>query len=354
MDVRLPWSYHAENTSVTAFTGQSSGIRNSEVAVSATVGPGPPLAFLDGSLYLPPFPGNVSIPASPLLPVSTPPQTGLSLSEAQRSSPLSSLFTFRQRFKRAIDFKRGIKSSDPSFGAKWRTCAVVGNGGVLTGRKRGPEIDAHDAVIRLNNAPIQGSEADVGTHTTVSVMNGHIMKGCLSLSPDRCSCFPYGPSVPVIVYACVPGHRMDFVMCRRANPRSTIFDVDDGLKALVQAVTKEYSMDPHKVSAHAVRSWHLAHPAALHYSTGMLAVVLSLACCERVDLYGFGSAGGQHHYFPSAKQEVIPDHDYPAEMRFYQHLVEGNVSAIPLFGEYKFELPEVTFALVNPVNIPSV
>lgn len=42
---------------------------------------------------------------------------------------------------------------------------LVGNGPAVLGRGLGPQIDAHDFVIRFNNYKIDGHEADVGTRT---------------------------------------------------------------------------------------------------------------------------------------------------------------------------------------------
>eukprot|EP00899_Mesostigma_viride_P027250 jgi/Mesvir1/770/Mv17371-RA.2 len=48
-----------------------------------------------------------------------------------------------------------------------RSCAVVGSGASLLGLRQGPEIDAHELVIRVNVAPLAGYERDVGSRTTI-------------------------------------------------------------------------------------------------------------------------------------------------------------------------------------------
>ncbi|NXK51751.1 SIA4B sialyltransferase, partial [Chauna torquata] len=47
-----------------------------------------------------------------------------------------------------------------------RRCAVVGNSGNLRGSGYGHEIDGHDFVMRMNQAPTVGFEGDVGGRTT--------------------------------------------------------------------------------------------------------------------------------------------------------------------------------------------
>jgi len=50
-------------------------------------------------------------------------------------------------------------------------CAVVGSSGALLWERRGPEIDEHDVIIRLNKAPVRSFEASVGSSTTVRLVN---------------------------------------------------------------------------------------------------------------------------------------------------------------------------------------
>ena len=61
---------------------------------------------------------------------------------------------------------------DPSW--RYKTCAVVGNGGALLTTRHGKDIDAHDAVLRMNNAPVGGRFTDfVGSKTTFNMINFH-------------------------------------------------------------------------------------------------------------------------------------------------------------------------------------
>eukprot|EP00854_Cymbomonas_tetramitiformis_P000651 gene651-1083_t len=58
-------------------------------------------------------------------------------------------------------------------GVKFRgaSCAVVGNSGILKMTQYGAEIDAHDVVVRLNQAPTRGYEKHVGQKTNIRLLN---------------------------------------------------------------------------------------------------------------------------------------------------------------------------------------
>lgn len=57
----------------------------------------------------------------------------------------------------------------------YKTCAVVSSAGSMKGSRLGKEIDAHDAVLRFNAAPTTGFEVDVGSKTTLRLINSQVM-----------------------------------------------------------------------------------------------------------------------------------------------------------------------------------
>ena len=72
-----------------------------------------------------------------------------------------------------IDFPQAAVDMLPRADARWRfrSCAIVGNSGALLGSKYGSAIDAHDAVWRINYAPVHRWAEDVGTRTTFDLIN---------------------------------------------------------------------------------------------------------------------------------------------------------------------------------------
>ncbi|CAH2068551.1 unnamed protein product, partial [Iphiclides podalirius] len=57
----------------------------------------------------------------------------------------------------------------------FNTCAVVTSAGALLGSRLGEFIDSHDMVLRFNNAPTENYTDDVGSKTTIRVLNSQVV-----------------------------------------------------------------------------------------------------------------------------------------------------------------------------------
>eukprot|EP00899_Mesostigma_viride_P013084 jgi/Mesvir1/21777/Mv04175-RA.2 len=69
--------------------------------------------------------------------------------------------------KRLMHEQLMLPPVDPIMSLLGATCAVVGSSDHMLGCGAGSEIDGHDVVIRLNDAPTVGHERDVGSRTTL-------------------------------------------------------------------------------------------------------------------------------------------------------------------------------------------
>ncbi|XP_053212023.1 beta-galactoside alpha-2,6-sialyltransferase 2-like [Panonychus citri] len=54
------------------------------------------------------------------------------------------------------------------------TCALIANSGSLLKSSKGSEIDSHDVIIRFNDAPTIGYEMDVGSRTSIRIINSQV------------------------------------------------------------------------------------------------------------------------------------------------------------------------------------
>lgn len=64
-------------------------------------------------------------------------------------------------------------------------CAIIGNGGILLNSHCGRDIDTeYDYVIRANLAKLRGYTSDVGSKTTLMLMNGEATRQLFSLLTD--------------------------------------------------------------------------------------------------------------------------------------------------------------------------
>ncbi|KAM4879222.1 CMP-N-acetylneuraminate-poly-alpha-2,8-sialyltransferase isoform 2-T2 [Sylvia borin] len=82
--------------------------------------------------------------------------------------------------RRTLNISRDLHSLlpevSPMKNRRFKTCAVVGNSGILLKSGCGKEIDSHDFVIRCNLAPVVEFAADVGTKSDFITMNPSVVQ----------------------------------------------------------------------------------------------------------------------------------------------------------------------------------
>ena len=122
------------------------------------------------------------------------------------------------------------------------SCSLVTSSGHLTGSERGGEIDHTDCVIRMNDAPTQGYERDVGQRTTVRVVAhsslDHVLRTrqqLLQSSPDTVFVF-WGPRAPMAPQGMV--HRKLWGI-KRAMPKFKVYTISQPKMQQLDTVFKE-------------------------------------------------------------------------------------------------------------------
>ncbi|KAG8387504.1 hypothetical protein BUALT_Bualt02G0028000 [Buddleja alternifolia] len=216
-----------------------------------------------------------------------------------------------------IDEHNGKKGSK----AKYKSCAVVGNSGILLKSDYGKMIDSHEAVIRLNNARTATFERNVGSKTSVSFVNSNILHLCARR--EHCFCHPYGMNVPIVMYICQPAHLLDYLVCNSSH-KAPLVVTNPRFDVLCARIVKYYSLKRFvEKTGKDVGEWGSVHEGAnFHYSSGMQAVMLALGVCEKISVFGFGKSGlARHHYHTNQKTELSL-HDYEAEYDLYRDLME--------------------------------
>uniref|UniRef100_A0A0D9W6X1 Sialyltransferase-like protein n=1 Tax=Leersia perrieri TaxID=77586 RepID=A0A0D9W6X1_9ORYZ len=261
--------------------------------------------------------------------------------------------------KRPIDRYNGVEG-DGDAGRRYASCAVVGNSGILLSAEHGELIDAHELVVRLNNAPAgrrnNNDDGDryarhVGSRTGLAFLNSNVLSHCAAPRRAACFCREYGEAVPILIYMCNAAHFLDQAVCNTNNNASSsssaaapVIVTDPRLDALCARIVKYYSLRRFvRETGRRAEEWAREHEEGMfHYSSGMQAVVAAAGVCDRVSVFGFGKDSAARHHYHTLQRRELDLHDYEAEYEFYRDL-ESRPDAIPFLRDSGFRLPPVAF-----------
>ncbi|KAI5623458.1 alpha-N-acetylgalactosaminide alpha-2,6-sialyltransferase 2, partial [Silurus asotus] len=219
-------------------------------------------------------------------------------------------------------------------GSQCIRCAVVGNGGILKGSKRGQEIDQNDYVFRTNGAIIEGFEEDVGVRTSFYTFSTNTLRN--SLRNYAGLGFNGPPKSKETKYIFLPDHDRDYILMRAAAMHTQI---ETGSERGVEP--KQYFGDDLSVE-----KFKMYHPDFIRYlrnrflhsntlktkykdiyrpSTGAVMLLAALHTCDEVNAYGFMTADyGKYsdHYYDKSFHPVhfYANHDLHMEMVLWQQL----------------------------------
>jgi hypothetical protein len=210
---------------------------------------------------------------------------------------------------------------DEDLGLSYATCAVVGNSGVMLLAAAGSEIDGHDAVIRMNLAPVRGFEEHVGSRTTFQIVNSPNIREMLAGSlpwqtndnATRLVMFETDTSFArTHLAAALMGEYKDKALL--LNPTFFEFCVEiwQTLKRSVELETgKEFHKKP---------------------MSGFFATMMALQVCDHVDLSGFDAytsakSKNLYHYFDHV-QGFTDVHSFDLAMHIFSKIEELGLISI--------------------------
>ncbi|XP_017338639.1 alpha-N-acetylgalactosaminide alpha-2,6-sialyltransferase 2 [Ictalurus punctatus] len=213
-------------------------------------------------------------------------------------------------------------------------CAVVGNGGILNGSKKGHEIDQHDYVFRTNGAVIKGFEEDVGSRTSFYTFSTNTLRN--SLRGYASLGFHAPPKSKETRYIFLPDHDRDYILMRAAAMHIPV------------ATGSEQGVEPKQYFGDdaTVEKFKMYHPDFIRYlrnrflrshaldtkykdiyrpSTGAVMLLAALHTCDVVNAYGFMTLDYRRysdHYYDRTFHPVLfyANHDLQMELRLWQQL----------------------------------
>ncbi|KAK7940073.1 hypothetical protein WMY93_003399 [Mugilogobius chulae] len=218
----------------------------------------------------------------------------------QASTPVKTQLHFDGE-KGAIEVKENIFNTfiknNPFSNTSLDTCAVVGNGGILTNSSCGEAIDSAQFVIRCNLPPLDHNYSKhVGNKTHFVTANPSIFRKKYRSLKNHPRQFAEDVSIYRDSFLVLPAFsfQLNFDLCLRAV---------DTLKAFSSSV-KPVFINPVYLKK-LDKFWHSVGLNPCRLSTGFMMVSLALEVCKSVDVFGFWP----FNYHPDSN-EALSNHYY--------------------------------------------
>ncbi|KAI8510662.1 hypothetical protein Bbelb_115780 [Branchiostoma belcheri] len=191
----------------------------------------------------------------------------------------------------------------------YRTCAVVGNSGILRDSGCGNDIDRNDFVIRLNDAPLKTFEQDVGEKTDMTIINRIVL--------DKMDRVNFDPQWII--------SRNNSIMSYTLGTHTNLPALNTMIRRLDLNITITCSVSPPRRDIKTF--WNEKYNSNLSKevtSAGLNTYTLASTFCDVITLYGFypyqtdvHNKTLYYHYYDETPMEILVNfgiHDY-----FHQH-----------------------------------
>ncbi|XP_078576949.1 alpha-N-acetylneuraminide alpha-2,8-sialyltransferase-like [Branchiostoma floridae x Branchiostoma japonicum] len=172
------------------------------------------------------------------------------------------------------NFYSAFPATSPFPSAPFRTCAVVGNSGVLHRSNCGRQIDSADYVFRINWPPTRGKEAhvrDVGLKRNLTTATYHQVKRFQKHSQKKEEVLEMLASLYGLLFI--------------RKPTGYLLAVDQVLQDAGRPLELVYQNPLHYISVNDYWNTHGLHHITI--TTGLYLISSALTLCEEVTVYGF-------------------------------------------------------------------
>ncbi|XP_019620886.1 PREDICTED: alpha-2,8-sialyltransferase 8B-like [Branchiostoma belcheri] len=203
----------------------------------------------------------------------------------------------------------------------YRTCAIVGNSGILLNSNCGNEIDCRDYVIRINMAPSKNYEKDVGTKTNMTFVNFSLAKSLLEKLSDNTTRDEVMESLSFLKHGV-----LSYVKLMPNSVKEALRALDTSLAQSNLNISVTYSL--HNVP---VKTTRLLHPTLIpglkSPTSGLIAYILGTTFCDVITLYGFYPFATDmrnrtlfYHYYDHVRVNHRNRHNFNIEYDFLTSL----------------------------------
>jgi len=223
----------------------------------------------------------------------------------------------------------------------WRTCSIVSSSGVVTLNNHSKAIDAADAVMHFNTAPLKGYEASVGYRDDIRFVNNQFARLMLdnSTALNLSDTTMYINVLPTLADSVGRRQAKEFRELMHAHPHLRMFTTPNTLQHRVA------------VALHHIYSneWFSQSGVNHRPTSGAVGMVLAMSMCDIITSYGMAASrsaySARHHYYDdegTVASEQYYHKSFTAEKDLWRRLSvtpvadidSDDIATIPGFSNY--------------------